>query len=56
MEKKNLAPGKFKFAKSKHENIQKSICLTKYSKDDIHSRDTDRLLKNFFLGSQCTRL
>lgn len=36
-QRKKLAPGKFKFAKSKHQNIQKSICLTKYSKDDIHS-------------------
>lgn len=37
VEKKILAPGKFKFAKSKQQNIQKSICLTKYSRDDIHS-------------------
>ena len=33
MKKKNkkqiLAPGKFRFAKSKHQNIQKSIYLTK---------------------------
>lgn len=43
-----LAQGKFKFTRGQTSKVQRSICMTKYSKGDIHSWDKFRPLKVLF--------